>query len=750
MDKQNERKLALNLSGTGAWAFALGTSIGWGSLVVTSSTWLAKAGPAGSVLGLTAGALIMLLIGRNYAYLMNCYPEAGGAYAFCREAFGYDHGFLAAWFLGLTYLAILWANATSLPLFARYFLGDVFKAGRLYVIFGYEVYLGEALLSAAFILVTAFLCAWWKDAAVRLMIGMVLLFAAGITICFCGAVFRHGAVFTPAFVPEKNVLGQVVRVTVMSPWAFIGFECISHGTEEFSFSRKKSFRIMVLAVVSATLLYIFVTLLSVTAYPEGYGSWLAYIRDLGNLGGIEALPAFYAANHYLGTLGTGLLMLSLLALILTSLIGNLTALSRLFYALGRDGILPASVGRPGRRNTPAKAIVLIVCISVIIPFLGRTAIGWIVDVTMLGATLTYGFVSAAAYKEARFRHDLTEKRTGLAGLVIMVGFGLYLLVPNLFTTGSMEPESYFLFVAWAVLGFFIFRRILKRDEEGRFGRSIIVWIALLSLILFVSLVWMNQSIMSATDRAMRAVETFYNGTGEAGLSGAAAAEGAAGVLGVQTGIVGIEMQAIRAVSARSISVVVLIFALSLAILMNNYRLMSRQAENSRKELGLVRDMAGRDALTGVRNKLAYSETEKKLDESIASGTAGSFAIAVLDVNGLKHVNDTQGHQAGDEYIKKAGRMICMYFAHSPVFRTGGDEFTVLLRDRDYEERETILDMFRKESEAHIASKDVVISIGCTDYDPLKDQHVHSIFERADALMYEHKKQLKSKGAATRL
>ena len=45
MDKQNERRLALNLSGTGAWAFALGTSIGWGSLVVTSSTWLAKAGP---------------------------------------------------------------------------------------------------------------------------------------------------------------------------------------------------------------------------------------------------------------------------------------------------------------------------------------------------------------------------------------------------------------------------------------------------------------------------------------------------------------------------------------------------------------------------------------------------------------------------------------------------------------------------------------------------------------------------------
>ena len=57
-----------------AWAFAIGTSVGWGSLVVTSSTYLAQAGPAGSCLGLLAGAVVMLFISYNYASYNKCQP----------------------------------------------------------------------------------------------------------------------------------------------------------------------------------------------------------------------------------------------------------------------------------------------------------------------------------------------------------------------------------------------------------------------------------------------------------------------------------------------------------------------------------------------------------------------------------------------------------------------------------------------------------------------------------------------------
>ena len=335
-----KRQLTRYLSPAGAWAFAVGTSIGWGSMVVTSNTYLAQAGPLGSVLGMVAGALIMLVISRCYAYMMNCYPEAGGAYTYCREAFGYDHAFLTAWFLALTYLAMLWANATSLPLFARYFLGRVFEVGRLYTVFDYDVYLGEALLSAAAVLLAAFLCSRFRKAISLAMIVMAVFFAAGILICFALGAGGTGLHAEPAMIPGKHACSQIVKIAVISPWAFIGFESISHGAEEFSFRQEKIFRILVITIVTTTILYLSVILLSVTAYPRQYGSWLEYIRDLDNLEGIEALPAFYAANHYLGRAGVILLMLSLLMLIVTSLFGNMTALSRLFFAASRDGILP--------------------------------------------------------------------------------------------------------------------------------------------------------------------------------------------------------------------------------------------------------------------------------------------------------------------------------------------------------------------------------------------------------------------------
>ncbi len=733
MQNASNPKLKPNLSPAGAWSFALGTSIGWGSLVVTANTYLAQAGPMGSLLGIGLGCLIMLIISCNYAYMMSCFPEAGGAYAFAREAFGYDHAFLNAWFLILTYFAMLWANATSLPLFARYFLGPVFQFGRLYTLFGYDVYFGEALLSIFAILLVAFLCIRFRDSIARLMVGLVALFSAGITIAFIVSIFGDGFQIAPAFIPEKNSLSQIIRIAVISPWAFIGFESISHTTEEFSFKHSRIFPVLLISVITTTLLYIFVILLSVTAYPPEYSSWLEYIQDLDNLSGIDGLPAFYAANRYMGSFGVGLLIISLFALILTSLIGNITALSRLFYALGKDDILPTSFAGLNRHGAPSRAILLVAVVSIFIPFLGRTAIGWIVDVTTLGATLIYGIVSASALKLANTRKDRLQRYTGIAGVAIMIGFGIYLLVPNLFGAGSMEAESYFLFMVWAVLGFFIFRAVLRKDQAKRFGQSIIVWIALLSLILFVSLVWMSRNIMSATTIGFQHINAFYASADVPGGSS----------------LIMQEINNIRAATSRSIIVVILVFALSLGVLLNNYALMSRRVKNSELQLGRVRDMAHRDPLTGVKSKHAYAEKEQEIDSLIKAGNAGAFAVVVCDVNGLKFINDTQGHKAGDQYIRQACHLICELFQHSPVYRTGGDEFVVLLAGRDYEQREEIMKELHETSLAHISEGGVVVSGGISDFSAENDTTIHTVFERADALMYKEKQFLKSMGAATR-
>ncbi|MBP3877210.1 MAG: amino acid permease [Lachnospiraceae bacterium] len=730
MEKTAENRLIPNLGMPGAWAFSLGTTIGWGSLVVTSNTYLAQAGPAGSALGLVLGALVMLLIARSYAYLIQCYPEAGGAYSYVREVFGYDHGFLTAWFLALTYLAVFWANVTSLPLFARYFLGGVFCFGRMYTLLGYTVYFGEILLSVAAICVTAWLCSRHRNLAAGAMIVMAVLFTIGILAVFAAAMAGGGRNIEPAYVPDSAALGQIVKIAVISPWAFIGFENISHCTEEFSFRRSRVFSVLVVSLVTGTLLYICVTILSVTAYPPEYESWLQYIRDLGNLSGIRALPAFYAANHYMGSAGVGILAASLLALVLTSLIGNMTAVSRLFYALGKDQVLPRQIGVINQSGSPGNAILLVLGLSVLIPFLGRTPIGWIVDVTTIGATIIYGFVSVSAWKLAGLRGDTSVRRTGLAGFCIMLAFGVYLLVPNLISVSSMARETYFLFIVWSVLGFLFFRSILHRDESRRFGKSIIVWVALLALVLFIALIWMRQSMISSNQQMLAHIQSHYQETleiSETRLEDEVFIER--------------EMELLESANTRTILMATGMFLFSLVIMMTNYTYMNKRAKES--EL-----IANTDPMTGVKSKHAYLVKEKELNDEIGRGGEPCFAIAVCDVNGLKYVNDTYGHKAGDDYIRAAARLICELFQHSPVYRIGGDEFVVVMSGRDYENREELLRSLRGKSEEHIGSDRVVVAAGLAEYRK-NDASVHSVFERADTLMYSHKQMLKEKGARTR-
>ena len=248
--------------------------------------------------------------------------------------------------------------------------------------------------------------------------------------------------------------------------------------------------------VITTLLYILIVMLSVTAYPERYDSWMDYIQHCGELDGIEALPAFYAANHYLGANGVKILMAALLSLVFTSLIGNITATSRLLFAMGREDMINEKYGRVGRFGTPGRAILLIVITALIIPIIGRTAVGWVVDVTCIGAILIDGIVSACALKKARARNDATEIFTGLIGLALMIFAGLYTFIPNLITTGTIARETYILFIAWSILGFVFFRLLLRHDKSKKYGKSVIVWASLLTLILLISLIW--QASMTAS------------------------------------------------------------------------------------------------------------------------------------------------------------------------------------------------------------------------------------------------------------
>ena len=169
--------------------------------------------------------------------------------------------------------------------------------------------------------------------------------------------------------------------------------------------------------------------------------------------------------------------------------------------------------------------------------------------------------------------------------------------------------------------------------------------------------------------------------------------------------------------------------------------MKREQEYER-ELGIVRERVNRDALTGVKSKHAYDDAEADLDREIHEGTARPFAVALCDVNDLKKTNDTFGHKAGDQLLKDACAIICNTFKHSPVFRIGGDEFTAILRGRDYEARSTLLSRFQERNRKALDQGGIVVACGISDFRPGEDEAMAAVFERADAEMYRNKTELK--------
>ena len=156
-----------------------------------------------------------------------------------------------------------------------------------------------------------------------------------------------------------------------------------------------------------------------------------------------------------------------------------------------------------------------------------------------------------------------------------------------------------------------------------------------------------------------------------------------------------------------------------------------------------------DALTSVKNKGAFSDAVKALQSEIDNNSENTeFAICMFDCDDLKSINDNFGHDKGDIYLKTACRLICQVFQHSPVFRIGGDEFIVILKNDDYQKREELL-RHLEESEKDISAsainkwEEVHLAVGLSEFDHNTDHLVSEIVRRADKNMYMHKRTKKN-------
>lgn len=167
----------------------------------------------------------------------------------------------------------------------------------------------------------------------------------------------------------------------------------------------------------------------------------------------------------------------------------------------------------------------------------------------------------------------------------------------------------------------------------------------------------------------------------------------------------------------------------------------RQEEELENRLAVAQTQANIDALTGVKSRHAFLAAKSRLETQIADGCQPPFAVVMFDVNDLKIVNDTAGHQAGDRYLCDACQLICRIFKHSPVFRVGGDEFAAISQGQDYLHISDLMHTVYAHNREALTSGGIVIACGMAQYEQGKT--FDSLLEGADRMMYENKSYLKS-------
>ena len=169
---------------------------------------------------------------------------------------------------------------------------------------------------------------------------------------------------------------------------------------------------------------------------------------------------------------------------------------------------------------------------------------------------------------------------------------------------------------------------------------------------------------------------------------------------------------------------------------------------ARIQMARMDALAHKDSLTGIQNKAAYDEATAALDGKILTLRA-KFCIVMVDVNYLKRINDTYGHECGNEYLINACRLVCAVFGVENVYRVGGDEFVVILEgDKSalvkYFVAQFNLEMARKFSNDNLKPwEKVSAAVGMAHYDPIRDKSAEEVFKRADADMYKNKLAMKA-------
>ncbi|GEN54445.1 APC family permease [Halobacillus faecis] len=467
MADRERKKLEKSLKPHWVWAIAFGSAIGWGAFVLPTD-WIAQAGPVGVVVGLSLGAVLMMIIGVSYGFLIEKFPVTGGEFAYAYIGFGRTYAFVAGWFLTLGYICIVALNASALALLAKFLFPSFIQTGNMYTVAGYDVSIIQVAIASAALIVFALLNIRGASFSGQTQFVFSLILILGITLLALGALWTEGPSITnitPAFSPEKSVIASIVTILAIAPFAYVGFDNIPQAAEEFDFAPQKAFRLIIWSLLAAGLAYSAMILITASTMP-----WQELLQQIERTQSVWGTGD--AIQSYLGRVGVWLIALSVCMGIFTGLNGFYISASRLTFAMGRARILPGLFRKlHPKYRTPYVGILFTMGVCLIAPWFGREALLWVVDMSSTGVAIAYFFCTATAYKFFHWKKDPSNsnrkatvdplrKFLSLIGMLSSLCFLALLLIP--WSPASLGRESYIALAVWILIGLIFYLLNYKR------------------------------------------------------------------------------------------------------------------------------------------------------------------------------------------------------------------------------------------------------------------------------------------------
>lgn len=471
IEKRHHKKvdrgdLQQNLSEKFVWAIAYGSCIGWGSFILPGD-WISQSGSIAAAIGITIGALLMIIIGVSYGALVKHFPVSGGAFAFSYLSFGRYVSFFSSWFLTFGYICVVALNATAFSLLLKFMMPGVLEHGKLYTIAGWDVYITEIIIATALLLLFTFITIRGAQVSGSLQYYFCIAMVVVVLLMFFGSFFGSGFSLSnlqPLADEKKGWLTSIIMIVAVAPWAYVGFDNIPQTAEEFDFAPNKTFKLIVYSLLAAAGTYVLMIL---------YTGWLssrgAENSDLWVTGAVT--------QQSFGYIGLFVLAVAITMGIFTGLNGFLMSSSRLLFSMGRSGIMPGVFSKIHPRfKTPYVAILFLGALTLIAPWLGRTALTWIVDMSSTGVSVAYLVTCLSATKLFSYNKESNTyapiyKTFAIVGSIFAFIFLGLLLIPG--SPAALSTPSYIALIVWLVLGlaFFVVRypklKNMDKDELSR-------------------------------------------------------------------------------------------------------------------------------------------------------------------------------------------------------------------------------------------------------------------------------------------